>query len=86
MTAPVSTGAFYPSFPLSTMAILIWTLHPADSTGTKKLRLNATSQFCIFTRRSKAKQGKGGEGADAYHERVADHFQRFMSTNVVIVR
>lgn len=35
-----------------------------------------------------AKQGEArqSEGADAYHDGVADHFQRFISANMVIAR
>ena len=35
-----------------------------------------------------AKQGEArqSEGADAYHDGVADHFQRFTSANMVIAR
>ena len=43
-------------------------------------------QSKIFTRTFLRGEARQSEGADAYHEGVADHFQRFISSNVITVR
>ena len=43
-------------------------------------------QSKIFTCTFLRGEARQSEGADAYHEGVTDHFQRFISSNVITVR